>query len=61
MARTRDQIGSEIMRLLALEEWTVDEKVEYEELIEEYPSEGPNDFLAIASWDEAADLLTGEI
>lgn len=49
------------MTLLGLEEWTVDDKVAYEELIEEYPQENPTDMLAVASWDEAADLITAEL
>lgn len=61
MARTREQIERDIMTLLGLEEWTVDDKVAYEELIEEYPQENPTDMLAVASWDEAADLITSEL
>ena len=61
MARKREDIEKDIMSLLGLDEWSADDKAEYEELIEEYPMETPTDALAIASFDEAADLLTGEL
>lgn len=61
MIRERQQIEKDIMSLLGLDEWSADDKAKYEELIEEYPMENPTDALAIASFDEAADLLTGEL
>lgn len=61
MVRERHQIEKDIMALLDLEEWTADDKAEYEILIAEYPMETPTDALAIASFDEAADLITGDL
>ncbi len=61
MARKREEIESDIMSLLGLDEWTANDKADYEILIEEYPMETPTDALTIASFDEAADLITGDL
>lgn len=61
MARTKEQIEKDVMVLLGKDEWNTDDKAKYEDLIEEYPMETPTDALTIASFDEAADLLTGEL
>lgn len=61
MARTKEQIEKDVMVLLGKDEWNTDDKAKYEDLIEEYPMETATDALTIASFDEAADLLTGEL
>jgi hypothetical protein len=61
MTRTREQIEKDVMALLGLDEWTADDKAEYEILISEYPMENPTDALTVASFDEAADLITGDL
>jgi hypothetical protein len=59
--RTREQIEKVVMTLLKLEEWTADEEAEYEALLSEYPMENSEDMLVIASFDEAAGLVTRDL
>lgn len=61
MDRTREQIEKVVMSLLKLEEWTSDEEAEYEALLSEYPMENSEDMLVIASFDEAAGLVTRDL
>lgn len=61
MDRTREQIEKVVMTLLKLEEWTADEEAEYEALLSEYPMENSEDMLVIASFDEAAGLVTRDL
>lgn len=61
MARTREQIEKVIMTLLKLEEWAPDDEAEYEALLSEYPMDNSEDMLTIASFDEAAGMITGDL
>jgi hypothetical protein len=61
VARTREQIEKVIMTLLKLEEWTPDDEAEYEALLSEYPMDNSEDMLTIASFDEAAGMITGDL
>ena len=61
MARTKEQIEKVIWTLLKLEEWTVDDEAEFEALLSEYPTENSRDQLVIASFDEAAGMITGNL
>ena len=61
MNRERDEIQSDIDKLLELDEWTDDQKKEFSDLVNEYPDEDASDDLFLASVSEAATLITNDV